>query len=93
MTLNRSITIDRFDRREEGAYGLLVEYQGQAPLLLEAEGCDSSYASVLNRVQKLHSPPLRWCIVRLVPVEGNELLLLDFERLQSFSKKEPTNDF
>lgn len=32
---------------------------------------------------------MRWCIVRLVPVEGNELLLLDFERLQSFNK-EPT---
>ena len=89
MTLNRTITIDRYDRREEGSYGLIVEYQGQAPLLLEAEGCDSSFRSTLARVEKFHGKPLRWCVVRLVPVEGNELLLLDFERLQSFNK-EPT---
>ncbi len=89
MSLPRIITIDTFDRRHEGAYGLIIEHPGQAPLLLETEGCDSSYRSTVARMEKFHGKPMRWCIVRLVPVEGNELLLLDFERLQSFNK-EPT---
>jgi len=92
MSLGRTVTIDTYARREEGAYGVIAEYPGQAPILMEGEGCDSSYESVLARLKNLSlggGRVLRWCIVRLVPVEGNELLLLDFERLQSL-KKEPT---
>lgn len=88
MSIGRTITIDTYARREEGAYGVIVEYAGQAPILLEREGCDSSFQSCMDRVnRKMHGPPLRWCIVRLVPVDGNELLLLDFERLQAFKKE------
>lgn len=89
MSLGRTITIDTYARRDEGAYGLIVEHAGQAPIMLEAEGCDSSFQSCMRRISQWKGQPLRWCIVRLVPVEGNELLALDFERLQQF-KKEPT---
>lgn len=86
MTITGPITIDpRYDR-DSGAFGLIVEFNGQAPILMELEGCDSSFQSVLQRAAGPTSSSVRWCIVRLVPVEGNELLLLDFERLQSFKK-------
>jgi hypothetical protein len=88
MSLGRTITIDCWAKREEGAYGLLVEYEGQAPILMETEGCDSSLHQVKERMKRFHGRPHRWCIVRLVPVDGNELLALDFERLQAL-KKEP----
>lgn len=87
MSLPRIITIDTYDRREEGAYGLIVEHPGQAPILLEIEGCASSFAATSARIGKWQGKPLRWCIVRLVPVDGNELVLLDFERLQQFNKE------
>ena len=87
MSLGRTITIDTYARHKEGAYGLVVEHPGEAPILLETEGCDSSFDSAQDRIAKWRGPPLRWCIVRLVPVEGNELLLLDMERLQSFKRK------
>jgi hypothetical protein len=87
MSLPRIITIDTYDRREQGAYGLIVEYAGQAPILMETEGCASSFKDTAARIEKWQGKPLRWCIVRLVPVEGNELLLLDFERLQQFNKE------
>jgi hypothetical protein len=86
MSLGRTVTIDTY-ARDEGAYGLIVEYAGQAPILLEIEGCDSSHQSIVERIATWQGKPLRWCIVRLVPVEGNELLLLDFERLQSLKRK------
>jgi len=84
MTFPRTITIDRCARRDEGAYGLIIEAAGQAPILLELEGCDSSFNDVMGRLAKMTHT--RWCVVRLVPVDGNELLLLDFERLQSFKR-------
>ena len=87
MSLGRTITIDTYARREEGAYGVIVEYPGEAPILLEIEGCDSSFQSAMDRVGRVKDRLIRWCIVRLVPVDGNELLLLDFERLQSFKRK------
>lgn len=87
MSLPRIITIDTYDKRKEGAYGLIVEYAGQAPILMETEGCGSSFEGTSARIGKWQGKPLRWCIVRLVPVEGNELLLLDFERLQQFNKE------
>lgn len=89
MSLGRTITIDTYARREEGAYGVIVEYAGQAPILLEREGCDSSFRSCMEQVERISTDrrATRWCIVRLVPIDGNELLLLDFERLQAFNKE------
>lgn len=89
MSIGRKITIDTYDRRNEGAYGLVVECSGQAPILMESEGCDTSFASCIKRRDRMSKEwgAQRWCIVRLVPVEGNELLLLDMERLQTFKKE------
>lgn len=91
MSLGRIITIDTYARREEGAYALVTESPGQAPILMETEGCDTSFQSCMRRLDRMAKAghAQRWCIVRLVPVDGNELLLLDLERLQSL-KKEPT---
>ncbi|MBK8772923.1 MAG: hypothetical protein IPM06_21170 [Rhizobiales bacterium] len=88
MSLPRKITIDTHDRRHEGAYVLVTEWSGQAPIIMETEGCDSSVASCRERAGKLTREQQRWCIARLVPVEGNELLILDLERLQQFNKKD-----
>ena len=84
MTLARKITIDRSNRYSEGAYVVVREAPGQAPIVWEVEGCDTGYEAALARVDKLVSDKRigRWCICRLVPVEGNELLVLDLERLQ-----------
>lgn len=89
MSGERTIAIDRYGKDDSGAYGLVVEFPGQAPILLEKEGSDSSYRSCLEQIQRFHSnhQTLRYCIVRLVPVGGNELLLLDLERLQKLSPK------
>lgn len=92
VTLPREITIDRWARRDEGAYVVVAEWSGQAPIVMEAEGCETSYLSCQERVQRMqkqHHGITRFCIARLVPVEGNELLTLDLERLQSLTKKEP----
>jgi hypothetical protein len=47
-------------------------------------------ASCLDRVKRIQGQQghVRWCIARLIPIDGNELLALDLERLQSFTKKE-----
>lgn len=89
MSLPRNITIDTFDRREEGAYALVTEGNGQAPIVMETEGCDTSFVSCRKRLDRMRKSGYaqRWCIVRLVPVEGNELLVLDLERLQQFNKE------
>ncbi len=90
MTLPRVIQIDRWARREEGAYVVIAEWGGQAPIVMEAEGCDTSMASCLERVKRIQGQQghVRWCIARLIPIDGNELLALDLERLQAFTKKE-----
>jgi len=85
MSLPRVQTFDTWADRDSGAYGLITEGAAQAPILHELEGCDSSYKSISDRIAKMR--PQRWCIVRLVPVDGNELLLLDLERLQQFNKE------
>lgn len=87
MTLPRFIHLDRWARREEGAYVVITEWPDQAPIVMETEGCDTSLASCTQRVNKLRSngQATRWCIARLVPIEGNELLVLDLERLQQFT--------
>jgi len=90
MSLPRKITIDTYDRRHEGAYVVVTEYLGQAPIVLETEGCDTSFAACDARVSRLrgNGQATRWCIARLLPVEGNDLLILDLERLQQFNKKD-----
>lgn len=81
MSSRREIKIDAYDRA--GAFGLVIETPNQAPILLETEGDQSSYEAAMGRVTRAFGgQPLRWCLVRLVPVCGNELLLLDMQRLQ-----------
>lgn len=76
-----NITISRHS--DQGVYGVVIETPSQAPILLETEGCDSSREAALARSRRAFgSQPNRWCVVRLVPVDGNELLLLDMQRLQ-----------
>ena len=81
MSSRREIKIDAYDRA--GVFGLVIETPNQAPILLETEGDQSSREAAMGRVkQAFGGRPLRWCLVRLVPVCGNELLLLDMQRLQ-----------
>lgn len=92
MTLPRFAHLDRWARRDEGAYVVITETDGQAPIVMETEGADTSLASCMERVNRMRGgafggPQRRWCIARLVPVEGNELLVLDLERLQEFTNK------
>lgn len=89
MSLPRFVHLDRWARRDEGAYVVIFENDNQAPIIMEAEGCDTSLASCMERVQRLRAQRGfgRWCIARLIPVEGNELLVLDLERLQQFTNK------
>lgn len=64
-----------------GAYVVVAEWRGQGPIVMETEGQQSSRDGARQRVlgnNQLH----RYCICRLVPVEGNELVLKDLERLQ-----------
>lgn len=79
--MQREVKISKYDR--DGVFGVVVETESQAPILLETEGDQSSIGYAEDRVKKAFGGrPLRWCIVRLVPVSGNELLLLDMQRLQ-----------
>lgn len=79
--MKREVKIDTYDRN--GVFGLVVECANQAPILMEAEGDQSSYQYAMERsTRALGGRPVRWCVVRLVPVIGNELLLLDMQRLQ-----------
>lgn len=88
MSLPRVITIDTYANTEEGAYALIAESPGQSPIVTETEGCDSSFKSCEKRRDRMMKSGYaqRWCIARLVPVDGNELLVLDLERLQKFNK-------
>jgi len=79
--MRNSITIHPHD--DEGLFGLIIEGPGQAPFLIEMEGVDSSRASAEAAAEKiLAGRSIRYCIVRLVPVAGNELLPLDMQRMQ-----------
>lgn len=81
MSSRRETTVSHYDN--DGVFGLVIETAGQAPILLETEGDQSSREAAMGRVtQAFGGKPLRWCLVRLVPVCGNELLLLDMQRLQ-----------
>lgn len=81
--MKNPITINRYDDR--GAFGLVVEMPGQDPILMEIEGDDSGrerIAAFVRRREGFAASATRWCIVRLVPVEGNALLIEDMIRLQ-----------
>ena len=67
---------------EPNAYGIIAEFPGQAPILMEAEGDGSSLEGARNRAAQLRGV-IRWQIVRLVPTSyGNQLLLKDLVRMQ-----------
>lgn len=73
------ITIDTYDR--DGAYVVVAEWAGQAPIVMETEGDQSSYEAAQERARKM-SHVHRYSICRLVPVAGNDLVVRDLERLQ-----------
>lgn len=79
--MNREIIIDRFDRN--GVFVAVIEAAGQGPIVLESEGEHTSYDAAEARARKAFGGSgLRWCVCRLVPVAGNELLPLDLQRMQ-----------
>lgn len=79
--MSREVTVDRFDRT--GVFVAVIEAANQAPIVLETEGEDTSYDRASERAMKAFGGGnLRWCICRLVPVAGNELLPLDLQRMQ-----------
>lgn len=81
--MTKPITIHRHD--DKGAFGLVVEMPGQDPILMEVEGDSSSRERItafMRRREGFAARATRWCIVRLVPVEGNALLIEDMIRLQ-----------
>lgn len=81
--MTKPITIHAHD--DKGAFGLVVEMPGQDPFLWETEGDASSRERIAAFVRRREGPTARatrWCIVRLVPVEGNALLIEDMIRLQ-----------
>lgn len=87
MSSRRETTISHYDNK--GAFGIVIETESQGPILLETEGDQSSRDAAMARVKSAFGGrPLRWCLVRLVPVCGNELLLLDMQRLQSKEDEE-----
>lgn len=79
--MRREVTISKYDR--EGCFVAVIETPTQGPIVLETEGEDSSFAAAQDRaVKAMGGQPLRWCVCRLVPVSGNELLPLDLQRMQ-----------
>lgn len=79
--MSREVTVDRFDR--SGVFVAVIEADNQAPIVLEAEGADTSFDRASERAIKAFGRGnLRWCVCRLVPVAGNELLPLDLQRMQ-----------
>lgn len=79
--MSTEITIDKFER--EGVFVGVVEGASQAPIVLETEGEDTTYDKALERAElAFGSQSRRWCVCRLTPVSGNELLYLDLQRMQ-----------
>lgn len=79
--MNREVTIDKYDRG--GCFVAVIESANQGPIVLETEGEDTSFDAARKRAERaLGGSSLRWCICRLVPVMGNELLPLDLQRMQ-----------
>ena len=74
--------------REYEVYGVVCEAPGQDPILMECEGFASTVDHARAAARRMNAT--RYCIVRLVPVNGNELLLQDMERLQRPYQKQET---
>lgn len=70
--------IDIYDT--EGVFVVIAEGRNQAPIILETEGGGSSFDAAQKRTK--HSQWFRVCVCRLVPVSGNELVVLDMQRMQ-----------
>ena len=66
------------------AFGVIVEFKGQAPILMETEGEASSHEKAMARMREMLARPnvVRAAMVRLVYEGGNELLVRDLERMQ-----------
>lgn len=79
MTKERDFAMDE----SEAAFGLLAEFQNQAPILMEIEGHQSTRSAIDERIQKMGGRLIRYQVVRLVPTDcGNTLLFKDFLRMQ-----------
>lgn len=81
---DRTFEVPRYD--DTGCFGVVIESAGQAPILLESEGADTTFDAAMARAKKVQTvggPAVRYCVVRLVPVAGNELLLADLQRSQA----------
>jgi hypothetical protein len=68
--------IDFTARSEGGCFGVVVEGANEAPILMEAEGKTTSYEAAEARLKRLIGGQyFRGCVVKLVPVYGNEAVL------------------
>ena len=77
--MNKPITIDPYD--DDGVFVIVAEWRDQGPIVMETEGPQSSREEACTRMAKM--PHItRACICSLVPVRGNELLILDMKRMQ-----------
>lgn len=83
MESRNEITVGRYD--DEGCFGVVIERPGQDPILMECEAEYSTREGARDLAKRLNAT--RYCIVRLVPVIGNELLLQDMQRLQPPKKE------
>ena len=77
--MNSEVTINKYDT--EGVFVVMCEGPHQGPIILEVEGDNSSYESAQKTLNKI-SWKVRTCICRVIPVNGNELLPLDMQRMQ-----------
>lgn len=69
---------------EDGAaFGLICEFPGQDPILMEMEGHQTTREAIDERLRNMGQRPMRWLIVRLTPTDsGNKLLFKDLLRMQ-----------
>ncbi len=68
--------IDFTARSEGGCFGVVVEGATEAPILMESEGSATSFEAAEARLMRLVGGQyLRGCVVKLVPVYGNEAVL------------------
>jgi hypothetical protein len=65
----------------DGVYGVVAEFPNQGPILMEQEGLHSSYESAHESARKLGTA-IRWAVVRLTYIGGNEMLIHDMKRMQ-----------
>lgn len=71
----------RPERPAPEVYGVIAEFPSQGPILMESEGPWSSEEAARERTYKLKGA-IRTAVVRLTYASGNELLLLDMQRMQ-----------